>query len=411
MLGNRMFDSKRGNAMPGDYLQYIISNVVCAFIFGIMLVHDLVSVDRQEKQIRFDRALIPFMVYFVLDALWAAMEGGMIPRNMVSFAILNFALAVALSLITYMWLRFVLAMEKAPGREKLGFRLIMGIPLYVAALGLIIFFFAARPLIVDENYVLQPLYFVFMNGPSYLYLAAILIYTISRAVKEQSRGDRRSHLMVGLLPSMVVIGGILQTFWPSIAIFCFACTFLMLIFYIQSMQGRISLDPLTKVNNRGQLMHYMSQETLIHRERKMTYLIIIDVNDFKKINDTYGHAEGDRALVILASALKKVVNEKKAPMFLGRYGGDEFMIIAHPESEEEVKDIVSSVRASAEEKCAEEQTPYILSLAVGYDRLGEGQDNFESCFERADHNLYLDKEHMKAHRLNRPGKNGNKPRA
>ena len=397
--------------MAGDYLQYIISNIVCVLIFGIMLVHDLASVDRQEKQIKFDRALIPFMAYFVLDALWAAMEGGMIPRNIVSFSIINFALAVALSLITYMWLRFVLAVEKAPGREKLGFRLFSGIPLYIGFFGLIIFFFAARPLIVDENFNLQMGYFVFMNGPSYLYLVAILVYTISRAVKEKSRVERRNHLMVGLLPLMVVIGGIFQPFWPSIAIFCFACTFLMLIFYIQSMQGRISLDPLTKLNNRGQLMHYMAQESLIRKERKLTYLIMIDVNDFKKINDTFGHAEGDRALVILAAGLKKVVNEKKAPMFLGRYGGDEFVIIAHPETEEEIKDIISSIRASAEEKCAQENTPYVLSIAVGYDQLRDDHDSFQSCFERADHNLYLDKEEVKSHLYNQANKNNNKPRA
>ena len=52
---------------------------------------------------------------------------------------------------------------------------------------------------------------------------------------------------------------------------------------------------------------------------------IMDINGFKKINDTYGHYEGDRALIETANILKKAIGG--TPMFLARYGGDEFAIL------------------------------------------------------------------------------------
>jgi diguanylate cyclase (GGDEF)-like protein len=83
------------------------------------------------------------------------------------------------------------------------------------------------------------------------------------------------------------------------------CIILMLTFYIQSMEALISMDPPTKLNNRGQLFRYVSQETSLRMENRPTFVVMLDVNDFKAINDTYGHAEGDRALVIIANSLRE----------------------------------------------------------------------------------------------------------
>ena len=398
--------------MRGEYFQYIVSNIVCVLIFGIMLVHDLVSIDRQEKQFKFDRALVPFMIYFICDAFWAAIMGNMIPRNLISTSIVDFAIAISLGLITYLWLRFVMAVENVPSREKPLFRFITLIPFLIGVIGLVVTYFVARPLIYDENLTLQPLYHIFMNGPSYFYIVAILIYTLRRASNEKNHVEKRKHLITGLLPLMVVIGGIVQMLMPETAIFCFASTFLMLIFYIQSMQGQISIDPLTGLNNRGQLAKYLSQESLLRKEHKMSFVIMIDVNDFKEINDTYGHSQGDRALVILSEALRKIVAGSKTPIFLGRYGGDEFIMVVHPQDELEVVTIVDSIRQEVEANCKSEGTPYVLSLGVGYDKLGDENDDFHACMERADRKLYLNKEQVKQQRLaNQSTQNNHKPRA
>ena len=65
-----------------DYsIYYTESNIVCLILFGIMLAHDLFRVDRQEKQLKFDRALVAFMLYFITDPLWAGVISGVLPKN------------------------------------------------------------------------------------------------------------------------------------------------------------------------------------------------------------------------------------------------------------------------------------------------------------------------------------------
>ena len=182
---------------------------------------------------------------------------------------------------------------------------------------------------------------------------------------------------------------------PELPIFCFSSTILMLIFYIQSMERQISIDPLTKLNNRGQLSRYISQNISLKTEGRSTYVIMLDINDFKNINDTYGHAEGDSALVITAQALMKAVRGHDFPMFLGRYGGDEFVLIAHDCAEAEIKELLTEVRECIHEKCEQEKKPYILSIGIGYDEFHEERDSFEECMQRADEKLYSDKEYCK----------------
>lgn len=66
---------------------YILANCVSILLFVILLLFDRFNVDRQEKQIKFDRALIAFILYFLTDCFWAALIAGMIPKtpfNMVS---------------------------------------------------------------------------------------------------------------------------------------------------------------------------------------------------------------------------------------------------------------------------------------------------------------------------------------
>ena len=79
---------------------------------------------------------------------------------------------------------------------------------------------------------------------------------------------------------------------------------------------------LTGVNNRSQFFRYASDvingNTFVRSEKAR--LILIDLNDFKDINDTYGHIAGDNALRALGRALKTVARQYNC--FVARYGGD-----------------------------------------------------------------------------------------
>ena len=88
--------------MSEYFIYYTEASLVCTIIFGILLMRDLYSVDRQEKQIKFDHALIAFMLYFISDAAWAAIIAGMLPRNRFTVVATNFSNCVIMAVITFL---------------------------------------------------------------------------------------------------------------------------------------------------------------------------------------------------------------------------------------------------------------------------------------------------------------------
>ncbi len=103
-----------GNFAP----YYIESNLVCVIVFGILLIHNHFSIDRQEKQIKFDHVLIAFMLYFLADSVWAAITGGLLPKTPFLVFLDIFLIYIFMAAIVYFWLYFVMAFEQVPHRNR-----------------------------------------------------------------------------------------------------------------------------------------------------------------------------------------------------------------------------------------------------------------------------------------------------
>ncbi len=379
------------------FASYAQSNLFCAILFGIMLMHDLLSVDRQEKQAKFDNALIAFILYFISDALWAGVDSGVFPVTLFTSLTTNFLNYVLMAVLTYMWLRYAMAAEQLPHREWPAFKFALALPLALSMIALSAVYLLAPDVLFDEELRVTTAYGFFQIVVPVVYIIAAIFFALRRAKREENPLERRRHLYIGFFPLVVVVGGLIQMlFFPHSPIFCFCCTILMLAFYIQSMDLQISTDPLTKLNNRGQLVRYVSQKSNLFMEGRETVVVMLDVNDFKSINDTYGHAEGDRTLIIIADALRRAVRSRSMPIFLARYGGDEFILVAHPNREEEVAQLIAAIRGFLEERCREEGTPYTVTVSIGWDTLRGETDSFQKCAQRADGKLYDDKRRIKS---------------
>ena len=154
---------------------------------------------------------------------------------------------------------------------------------------------------------------------------------------------------------MIVVFGIFQLTVVDAPVFCFGVTVMVLFFYLQNTQMLISVDALTRLNNRGQINRFMEQ--MRYRENVRVFVMLIDVDRFKPINDTYGHAEGDQALILVSEALKQTCERLKTPAFIGRYGGDEFtVILQNPEENEFPEQVAEMIRGHAFPKAAGERS-------------------------------------------------------
>ncbi|WP_457638737.1 putative bifunctional diguanylate cyclase/phosphodiesterase [Persephonella sp.] len=146
-------------------------------------------------------------------------------------------------------------------------------------------------------------------------------------------------------------------------------------------------DPLTKMYNRRAVVQYATKEV----ERSIRYnhpfsVILLDIDDFKAVNDTYGHTIGDIVLKKIAYLIAEEVRETDK---VGRYGGEEFIVILPETSVDNAVKLAERIRRKISEFSFEINN-YVLTITVsiGVAGLGEHGKTFEEILQAADLALY-----------------------
>ncbi len=156
----------------------------------------------------------------------------------------------------------------------------------------------------------------------------------------------------------------------------------------------VDVDCVAPIPNRRAFMRRMSWAITMHeRYGHPSTILYFDINDFKEINDQYGHSAGDLAIRHISQILSTTMRESD---FLARIGGDEFAVIMYYASEEAAK-----LRgAKIVEKL--QKTPFVfngthlyVTTAYGYYSIKSG-DDAEAALASADMSMYVDKRRAKA---------------
>ena len=374
----------------GYVIFYTEASVICILILSILLIYDRIYSTLQEKQIWFNRALIALILYFLSDAFWAAVLGGVLPGSRRLIVLLNFTNYVLLSVMAYEVLMFIATSEQITFLKKRKYRRLYLLPMAVSIL-VILIAYAVKPYFwISEDGELNKLYYPLMISVPFIYLVNAVAFSLITVRKTESKDEKKQFWLLGMIPIGVMAFGIIQVAVLNAPTFCFGCTIMWLWFYIQNLHMMVSIDDLTRLNNRGQINRYMDQ--IRYRENADVYIMMIDIDRFKQINDTYGHTEGDRALILASEALMQTCERMRTPVFLGRYGGDEFIaIFQNPEENETPERTAEALRSLLTEKQKENRLPYDLEVSVGYDELRDRNDTMHDCMIRADEKLYAEK--------------------
>ncbi|NLD58838.1 MAG: diguanylate cyclase [Clostridiales bacterium] len=134
--------------------------------------------------------------------------------------------------------------------------------------------------------------------------------------------------------------------------------------YLRELESRAYLDPLTQLNSRYYGMRTLSAWL---GERRRFTLCFVDLDNLKYVNDTFGHAEGDRFLVAAADAIRQLSPDGVCV----RLGGDEFMVLVPYADAEEVARDMEALRARLAAPRALEPAPYLRSISYGVVEVGE----------------------------------------
>lgn len=160
---------------------------------------------------------------------------------------------------------------------------------------------------------------------------------------------------------------------------------------LDQLYHQATIDELTQVPNRR---HFMSLAEIELRRAKRYHhslsVVVIDFDSLKKINDTYGHLAGDRALSVFSKVVKQIIRDVD---ILGRFGGDEFLLLL-PETDsidaalvmERINNVLSSSPVFYGGK------NFIVSVSSGIASIEDWTDTMEDLLNRADEALYESKD-------------------
>jgi len=145
-------------------------------------------------------------------------------------------------------------------------------------------------------------------------------------------------------------------------------------------------DPLTKLYNREYMIEYLRNK--IKESKRYNFplsVAIIDIDFFKKVNDTYGHLIGDCVLKELSNLLKQHFRDTDV---VARYGGEEFIVIMPFSSKKEAFKKMECFRNVVEEFIFCDKTNVKLTISVGISEWNRKKDDIETLIKKADERLY-----------------------
>jgi len=155
--------------------------------------------------------------------------------------------------------------------------------------------------------------------------------------------------------------------------------------------NRSNLDPLTNLLNKKAIKDYALEELAkAAKNNTVVTLVMIDLDNFKTINDTYGHMFGDETLVSVARVMTEAVGDRGV---VGRIGGDEFFIVltGFADGDEAIRPVIRSIRSHVEWCFKNKLDDIKVTCSVGTASYPADANNYDDLFKLADHCLYIAK--------------------
>ena len=293
------------------------------------------------------------------------------------------------SLIGYFYTNYIL--KRINLQEKRKYKFILYIPLILSIFFLIINFFQKTLFTISIDNLYSPSKYLYLyNLINAIYVLIIITYLISHYFyNKNSKNEIKSLILFTLLP--VVSAGI-QNYNYGIILGQVGFTLTELLVYFDNQKKDANYDELTGVYNRRA---FNKRANKIYYSNKSMFLMLMDVDDFKIINDKYGHLEGDKALIQIAHILNRTINNTHKNYSLARYGGDEFVIVGNIQNKDEVAQLISQIEEEEKKYNKETNNKYNIRLSIGYALQNDNHTSVEDLIKEADALMYAKKRKKK----------------
>ncbi len=366
----------------------IFSFIICVCMF---VVNHRMG-ERHHLQNRLFRALtLSTMVLLLLEGTYAALSGLSAPAVPILLAIIGvsaYSLLPVPSMLWALYASFQLHHDVRRLKTESGLLLIPFVP------GVLLSFFS----------VLNGLVFgisgsnTYIHGPLFPVILAImmlpLVYTIVIYIAQRKRTEVGALIPMLLCSAIPMAGAALQLVYADRTIYCVSMAIAIFSVHTSTQNRQFHLDHLTGLYNRRQLDSHIFDCMQAARKNGAFSCILLDVDDFKDINDGCGHIAGDQALKEAAQILKSSV---RASDFVARYAGDEFVIVLNITEESLLKKTIARIQENVAQFNRNNTRPYTLGFSVGYNIYRHGAGVSRDAFIAAmDAMMYREKNRKKA---------------
>lgn len=374
--------------MTGAYLPYAVSEIYC-IIFAMTIWSRLSSSLGTEHEVRQLRNMLySYLGMLVSDIFWALSENGSIYIPKFPYTVINAVTIISIACGCYFWFRFIQDRLHFKNADSRLINFLLCLPLFlVISLDTISIFTGWIFYIDAQGHYQSTSLFVVHTVVNYFYLLIPTLYSLQRAWKSRSRQERSEYRTYALYMIAPLISGILEEAFPYVPLLALNIFLMILILFLMIQNKQVYHDALTGLNNRRRLDRYLEEKLPGASAAHPILLLIMDINDFKAINDLHGHLEGDHALRTFASVLSAYAGACDA--FAARYGGDEFCLVMDAAGHTP-QDVAAQIqqRLQAEQDATR---PYQLTVSIGYTVCDHAEGKPESVLALADQMLYRNK--------------------
>ena len=376
-------------------LSYLEINTFCILIILLLFRCHRGNGDTSPSARFFRGLLISLIVYALLDMLCGLQENHVIhpaPWVVEIMNVLFFYSAATVSFLGFLYAECEFGGTWFHDRRKW---FLFSLPMLIQLITIPLSLYGKFYFYIDRlgRYTKGPLYPLLLVL-CYSYLMVIGVRSMYAVFQKANYAHRSEYLSIASLVVFPLITGVIQALYTGISIACMGATLACVQVFVNLQQAQITIDPLTQINNRTKMLHYLDK--CISRQKsggdRKLAVYMIDINDFKQINDQYGHLEGDAALIFLSEVLKQVASHFKG--LISRFGGDEFFVVLEARDDEEVDRFRQELLDALDAYNASSGKPYKLSIGMGLAYYAPAL-TIPDLIDAADQALYRDKQRYK----------------
>ncbi|WP_404814328.1 GGDEF domain-containing protein [Clostridium tagluense] len=365
-------------------------NIVLSILLIVLLVHAYFNMNRKRITNRLFMWIMGLtLLTLILEIFSVILNNSVFNEFMVLHKLVNIIGFIVAPCILFLGYIFTKEWVNRYQQEKIKVNKLLLLPLVINGIVTLMSYNGNGVFrITSENiYERGPLFFI-SPCASYIYFAYNL-YFIYKYRKKFTYSELSMfslfYIAPAILTSIQLKYSIYLTIWSSTAI-------IVVLTYIFILNDQAYRDTLSGLQNRLAYEHYA--QNINYKKVNKLFMIYIDIDDFKKINDQYGHYEGDEAIKAFATLLVESfpLRQKK----LIRLGGDEFLILLEEEQLEKVVDYMDNLTQNVEIYNNSEKKAYGLRFSYGMACYTEAYESLYQLLEYVDQLMYDQKESKKS---------------